>query len=108
MLENQGVDRCLLDLCAGTTSPLVGVPRRPESYTEGMATREARPATWEDAIASTTEDAVVRWRMSVLLRAGYLWDDAVELAMDTKVDLHLAVELVDKGCESSTARRILL
>jgi spore coat polysaccharide biosynthesis protein SpsF (cytidylyltransferase family) len=72
-----------------------------------MAAKQAKPATWEEAVAAATDDAVVRWRMSVLLRAGYLWDDALELAMDTKVDLHLAVELVDKGCESATARRIL-
>jgi hypothetical protein len=70
-----------------------------------MATREA---TWEDAIASTTEDAVVRWRMIVLLRAGYVWDDALELAIETSVDLHLAVGLVERGCDSETARRILL
>ena len=70
-----------------------------------MATREA---TWEDAIASTTEDAVVRWRMMVLLRAGYVWDDALELAIETSVDLHLAADLVTRGCASETARRILL
>jgi hypothetical protein len=69
---------------------------------------ETREATWEDAVASATDDSVVRWRMLVLLRAGYLWNDAVELAMDTNVDLHLAVELVDRGCASETARRILL
>jgi len=69
---------------------------------------ETREATWEDAVASATEDSVVRWRLIVLLRAGYLWKDAVELAMDTNVDLHLAVELVDRGCASETARRILL
>jgi hypothetical protein len=69
---------------------------------------ETREATWEDAVASATDDSVIRWRMLVLLRAGYLWNDAVELAMDTNVDLHLAVELVDKGCASETARRILL
>ena len=73
-----------------------------------MTTREARPATWEDAVASTTDDAVVRWRMLVLLRAGYPWDDALELATETNVDLHLAVDLVDRGCASETARRILL
>ena len=69
---------------------------------------DTREATWEDAVASATDDSVVRWRMLVLLRAGYLWNDAVELAMDTNVDLHLAVELVDRGCASETARRILL
>ena len=73
-----------------------------------MATPEARPASWEDSVASTTEDAVVRWRMLVLLRSGYRWDDAVELATETSVDLHLAVDLVDRGCASETARRILL
>ena len=69
---------------------------------------ETREATWEDAVASATDDSVVRWRMLVLLRAGYLWNDAVELATTTNVDLHLAVELVDRGCASETARRILL
>ena len=69
---------------------------------------ETREATWEDAVASATDDSVVRWRMLVLLRAGYLWNDAVELATETTVDLHLAVDLVDRGCASETARRILL
>ena len=69
---------------------------------------ETREATWEDAVASATDDAVVRWRMLVLLRAGYRWNDAVELATETRVDLHLAVDLVDRGCASETARRILL
>jgi hypothetical protein len=55
-----------------------------------------------------TEDSVIRWRMLVLLRAGYKWDDAVELATETAVDLHLAVDLVNRGCASDTARRILL
>ena len=69
---------------------------------------ETREATWEDAVASATDDSVVRWRMLVLLRAGYLWNDAVELATTTNVDLHLAVELIERGCASETARRILL
>jgi hypothetical protein len=73
-----------------------------------MATREARSASWEDSVASTTEDSVVRWRMLVLLRAGYDWDDALELATETGVDLHVAVDLVNRGCASETARRILL
>jgi len=75
---------------------------------EVMETREARPASWEEAVAVATEDSVARWRMIVLLRAGYLWDDALELAMDTNVDLHVAAELASKGCASDVARRILL
>jgi hypothetical protein len=73
-----------------------------------MATREARPASWEGSVASATEDAVVRWRMLVLLRSGYAWDDALELATETGVDLHAAVDLFNRGCASETARRILL
>ena len=73
-----------------------------------MATREARLASWEDSVASATEDSVVRWRMLVLLRAGYAWDDALELATETTVDLHAAVDLVNRVCASETARRILL
>jgi hypothetical protein len=73
-----------------------------------MATREARSASWEDSVASATEDSVVRWRMLVLLRAGYAWDDALELATETDVDLHTAADLVKRGCASETARRILL
>jgi hypothetical protein len=69
---------------------------------------EIREATWEDAVASATDDSVVRWRLIVLLRAGYLWNDAFELATDTKIDLHVAVELMDRGCASDTARRILV
>ena len=69
---------------------------------------ETREATWEDAVATATDDSVVRWRMLVLLRAGYLWNDAVELATETTVDLHLAADLVGRGCASESARRILL
>ena len=73
-----------------------------------MAAPEARPASWEDSVASTTEDSVVRWRMLVLLRAGYVWDDALELAVETDVDLHVAVDLVRRGCPHDVALRILL
>jgi hypothetical protein len=73
-----------------------------------MATQQVRPATWEDAVAAATDDVVARWRLMELLRAGYDWDDAFELAMDTNVDLHLAVDLAKNGCASAIARRILL
>jgi hypothetical protein len=73
-----------------------------------MATRQARSASWEEAVDAATDDAVARWRMIVLLRAGYQWDDAFELALDPHVDLHVAAELASKGCASDVARRILL
>jgi hypothetical protein len=61
----------------------------------------------EAAVAARSDDAVVRWRLIVLLRAGYGWDEAVELA-ETNVDLHLAAKLLGDGCPSDVARRILL
>jgi hypothetical protein len=73
-----------------------------------MQTQKATPAKLEAAIAASSDDSVVRWRMIVLLRAGYDWDDAVKLATASSVDLHLAAELPAKGCPSDTARRILL
>jgi hypothetical protein len=73
-----------------------------------MQTEKASSARLEEAVASSSDDTVVRWRLIVLLRAGYPWDEAVELATETAVDLHFAVELLGKGCPSEVARRILL
>jgi hypothetical protein len=73
-----------------------------------MQTQKASAASLEAAVAARGDDAVVRWRLIVLLRAGYAWEDAVELATAPSVDLHLAAELPAKGCPSETARRILL
>ena len=86
----------------------MGAKAPPKSYIEVMQTQKASPASLEAAVAARSDDAVVRWRLIVLLRAGYQWDDAVELATETRVDLHFAAELLGKGCPSETARRILL
>lgn len=51
---------------------------------------------------------VVRWRREVLLRAGYSLPDAKLLAKRTHVDLHQAVELVERGCPPERAVEILL
>ena len=53
-------------------------------------------------------DAVRRWRFDELVRAGYDDQDAIELAFHLGVDLHLAANLVRRGCPSSTAVRIAL
>lgn len=50
---------------------------------------------------------VERWRLTVLLLAGYPVDLAEELAVARHVDLHEAVELVAK-CAPTTAAEILL
>jgi hypothetical protein len=50
--------------------------------------------------------AVVRWRFEELRRAGYEECDALELACNLAVDLHVAAGLVERGCPSATAVRI--
>ena len=53
-------------------------------------------------------DYVLQWRFEVLVRAGYDLEEADALARDRRVDLHLAARLVDQGCPSTTAVRIML
>jgi hypothetical protein len=51
---------------------------------------------------------VVKWRQNVLFEAGYNWEDAKAVGRKIDVDLHKAVELRRRGCDSLVARRILL
>jgi hypothetical protein len=51
--------------------------------------------------------AVYCWRVEQLERAGYTGAFAHMLAEDTDVDLHLACDLIARGCSESTAYAIL-
>jgi hypothetical protein len=51
---------------------------------------------------------VTAWRACELLKAGYEPLMAVELAEHPEVDLHVALELVERGCQPDLAARILL
>jgi hypothetical protein len=53
-------------------------------------------------------ERVTAWRACELLRAGFEPLTAVELAEHPEVDLHLALELVERGCSTELAARILL
>lgn len=54
-------------------------------------------------------DAAELWRFEQLLEAGYPLDAAEELAARSTVDLHQAVDLVERrGCTPELAARILL
>jgi len=53
-------------------------------------------------------ERVLRWRLVELIGAGYCWDDALMLATHVEVDLHLAGDLLRRGCPPATALRILL
>lgn len=56
----------------------------------------------------TESERIERWRAEELERAGYGAEEAVALASRDYVDLHLAVELLERGCPTETAVRILL
>jgi hypothetical protein len=58
-------------------------------------------------IVETETERVERWRTSELMRAGFAGDDAVALAAQFDVDLHEAIELVERGCPPELAVRIL-
>jgi hypothetical protein len=51
---------------------------------------------------------VERWRAETLERVGYEPYAAAEIAGRPDVDLHLAIELIERGCPPATALRILL
>jgi len=53
-------------------------------------------------------ECVVQWRFQELLAAGYEPQDALILAANLEVDLHLATDLLRCGCPHETALRILL
>jgi hypothetical protein len=56
----------------------------------------------------TEQELVERWRAEELERAGYPPQAAFELAARMDVDLHLAAELLTKGCSTELALQILL
>ena len=51
---------------------------------------------------------VEHWRAQELIRAGYPAEAAAELASRHDIDLHRAVELVERGCPVEVAVRILV
>jgi hypothetical protein len=63
--------------------------------------------TAETNVRPTEQELVERWRAQELERAGYPDTVAVELAMRSDVDLHRAVELLEKGCSPELAAQIL-
>lgn len=53
-------------------------------------------------------ELVEQWRLTSLERAGYDPESAAVLAASHDVDLHRAVELVERGCPPDLALQILL
>ena len=63
--------------------------------------------TAETNVRQTEQELVESWRAAELERAGYPPAAAFELAARTDVDLHLAVDLLHKGCSADLALNIL-
>ena len=61
--------------------------------------------TWDRT--ARCDPQVVEWRRSQLSRAGFLAALAARAANDTRLDLHAAIELVERGCPPRLALRIL-
>ena len=59
-------------------------------------------------IEQTETERIERWRAEELQRAGYEPRAAGRIAVRHDVDLHAAVELVERGCPQDLALKILL
>lgn len=53
-------------------------------------------------------ERVERWRMDELRRVGFDVESASLLAAEPGVDLHAAIDMVERGCPPDLAARILL
>jgi hypothetical protein len=65
-------------------------------------------ATAQSNRVEQRDEQVLRWRFEELRRAGFETEDALAVAADVKIDLHLATKLLHRGCPPQTALRILL
>ena len=63
--------------------------------------------TIQELELESERDKVESWRLHVLIEAGYPLPYAERLA-GSCADLHVAVELVERGCQPETAAEILL
>lgn len=56
----------------------------------------------------TETERVERWRNEELLRVGFDVESAALIAADLSVDLHQAIDLIERGCSPGLAASILL
>jgi hypothetical protein len=61
-----------------------------------------------DTYIETETERVERWRMDELLRVGFDVEFAALIAAEPGVDLHAAIDMVERGCPPDLAARILL
>jgi hypothetical protein len=61
-----------------------------------------------ERLGALEAETILRWRFEELLRVGYEPGEAMILASHVDVDLHAATDLVERGCPTGTALRILI
>ena len=62
----------------------------------------------ETDVLETELERVERWRAEELMRAGYDPGAAADLSTRPDIDLHTAIDLLERGCPADLAVRILL
>jgi hypothetical protein len=65
------------------------------------------PETRLPQVDAPDRDRVTQWRIERLLEAGYTREAALLIGHDTSIDLHVAVELLERGCPMDAALAIL-
>ena len=73
----------------------------------GVATNPGMSTPRNTADPASPFSPVAQWRRQRLVAAGFAADLAARLAEDCTIDLHAVLELVDRGCASALAARIL-
>ena len=61
-----------------------------------------------DTYIETESERVERWRTEELLRVGFDVETATLIGAELGVDLHAALDMVERGCPPDLAARILL
>jgi hypothetical protein len=61
-----------------------------------------------EVLSESEAEKIIAWRFHELSNAGYEVDDALCLATHTEIDLHVAADLIRRGCPPKTAFRILI
>jgi hypothetical protein len=62
---------------------------------------------WSAMATERERDDMTAWRRTQLLRSGFPVGLAARIAHDGRYDLHLLIELVERGCPPELALRIL-
>jgi hypothetical protein len=87
---------------------LAATPRKGDNRSVPIAESLYVTAAETQLVYDTELERIEQWRAEELERAGYSRHDATRLAERHDVDLHLAIDLISRGCPAQVALDILL